>query len=83
MTKKWLILTPILFFTGCLATYPIEEKRMSTYCHNIELGSDILNALGTANQMFGVKVKTIQTESTICFLKSSEGRVIERYFSGD
>jgi len=78
-----------------MATYVIQENRISKYCNNIELGSDIVKVLSVAKGMFGVEVSILQsnpnthfvkglfTFKAICSVTSSEGEVIKKFFIND
>jgi len=90
-----ILLLLIIFIIGSVvAAYPIESRRIKTFCSSIAVGSDKQQVLNQAGEMFGVEirgqpngdsffVKSMFTYKTLCMVKAKDSRVTEAYYFDD
>lgn len=79
---------------GCMAAHPIEDRRIGRFCDSVAIGSDVADSVARASRMFGIEirqkpksdvvvVKSVFTYKTLCFIETSDSRVVSALFSND
>jgi hypothetical protein len=93
-TNQILAAVALSIIGGCVAAYPIEDRRIGSYCASISAGSDVSDAVTSARSMFGVgvaqsaelnlvMVKSRFTFKTLCIIETSQSKVVRASFSSD
>lgn len=97
MRKKLNQIAGIVFLSvigGCMAAYPIEDRRIGRFCSAVAAGSDVSAAVEDAESMFGVDiwhrpgsnvvvVKSDFTFKTLCLIQTNQSRVVSALFIND
>lgn len=84
----------ILAIGGCVAAYPIEDRRIGSYCKSLMPGVTASSAMAKADSMIGTKiwqqhgkenfvVKSRFTYKTLCMVSVAGGQVSDASFSSD